>query len=140
MLCSFGDIPQKLGHALRFITERRVHFSTMRILNLQFVAERPHPVWMTDITYIATDEGWLYLARVEDLYSRQIVGWAMSERMTQDLVLQAFDQAADRRAAPFRLREPVRGPSLSRPPGGADDSQHEPERELLGQCLYRILA
>lgn len=70
------------------------------LLNRQFVAERPHQVWMTDITYIATDEGWLYLASVEDLYSRQIVGWAMSERMTQDLVLQAFDQAVARYRPP----------------------------------------
>ena len=95
------------------------------LLNRHFVAERSHQVWMTDITSIETDEGWLCLASVEDLYSRQIVGWAMSERMTQDLVLHAFDHAVAR---------------YQPPAGGADDGQHEPERELLGQCLYRILA
>ena len=53
---------------------RHAHPVAENVLNRQFVAERPHQVWMTDITYIATDEGWLYLASVEDLYSRQIVG------------------------------------------------------------------
>nr|WP_278244827.1 IS3 family transposase [Sulfobacillus thermosulfidooxidans] len=79
---------------------RHAHPVADNVLNRQFVATRPHQVWMTDITYIATDEGWLYLASVEDLYSRQIVGWAMSERMTQTLVLQAFDQAVARYQPP----------------------------------------
>jgi putative transposase len=79
---------------------RHAHPVSDNILNRQFVAERPHQVWMTDITYVATDEGWLYLASVEDLYSRQIVGWAMGDRMTQDLVIQAFDQAVARYRPP----------------------------------------
>lgn len=79
---------------------RHQHPVAENLLNRQFVAERPHQVWMTDITYIATDEGWLYLARVEDLYSRPIVGWAMGDRMTQDLVLRALDQAAARHQPP----------------------------------------
>jgi putative transposase len=79
---------------------RHAHPVADNILNRPCVAERPHPVWMTDITYIATDEGWLYWASVEDLYSRQIVGWAMGDRITQDLVLQAFDQAVARYRPP----------------------------------------
>lgn len=51
---------------------------------------------MTDITYVATAEGWLYLASVLDLYSRKIVGWHMSNRMTKELVLQALKQAHGR--------------------------------------------
>ena len=58
---------------------------------------------MADITYIATDEGWLYLATLEDLYSRQIVGWAMGRRMTQDLVLRALDRAVHRHHPPAGL-------------------------------------
>ncbi len=50
----------------------------------QFTATQPHATWMADITYIATDEGWLYLASLEDLATRQIVGWALDARMTQD--------------------------------------------------------
>lgn len=66
------------------------------ILAQQFVATRPHQVWMGDITYIPTDEGWLYLASLEDLYTRKIVGWADGARMTQDLTLAALNQAVGR--------------------------------------------
>jgi len=55
-------------------------------LEQNFSTERPDQVWTADITYIATGEGWLYLAMVLDLHTRQIVGWAMRERMTEDLV------------------------------------------------------
>ena len=79
---------------------RHRHPVADNVLNRKFAAERPHQVWMTDITYVWTDEGWLYLASVEDLFSRQIVGWAMSARMTQDLVIQAFDQAVARYQPP----------------------------------------
>lgn len=82
---------------------RHTHPVAENRLNQQFTAERPHQVWMTDITYLATDEGWLYLASVEDLYSRQIVGWAMGERMTQDLVIQALDQAVARYQPPEQV-------------------------------------
>ena len=60
-------------------------------LGQHFVAERPDRVWLTDVTYLWTDEGWLYLACVLDLYSRLIVGWAMSERNDRHLVLAALD-------------------------------------------------
>src|SRR5947207_14255153 len=63
---------------------------------------RPNEVWTADITYLDTGEGWLYLAVVLDLYTRQLVGWAMRERMTQDLVIDAL------RMAWFR-RRPSRG-------------------------------
>src|SRR3954462_2176772 len=52
------------------------------LLNRDFQPERPDLVWTGDITYIATQEGWLYLAVVIDLFSRQVVGWAMGKRMT----------------------------------------------------------
>jgi putative transposase len=60
------------------------------VLNRDFTPGAPNKVWVTDITYIRTYEGWLYLAAVMDLYSRQIVGWATRARMTSDLVLQAL--------------------------------------------------
>jgi transposase InsO family protein len=50
-------------------------------LNQNFVAQRPDQIWTADITYLGTGEGWLYLAVVLDLYTRQIVGWAMRERV-----------------------------------------------------------
>jgi putative transposase len=66
-------------------------------LEQNFVTEHPDQVWTTDITYLATADGWLYLAIVLDLYTRQIVGWAMRERMTKDLVIDALRMAWFRR-------------------------------------------
>ncbi len=56
----------------------------------EFQRNTPNQVWVSDITYIPTDEGWLYLATTLDLYSRRIVGWSMRERMTSDLVIDAL--------------------------------------------------
>lgn len=66
------------------------------VLDQDFSASKPNTKWVTDITYIPTLEGWLYLASVMDLYSRKIIGWHMSERMTKELVLQALKQAHGR--------------------------------------------
>ena len=67
------------------------------VLERDFDAERPDQKWLTDITYINTQEGWLYLAAVLDLYSRRIVGWAMSSRMTSELTQQALRMAIEQR-------------------------------------------
>jgi len=60
------------------------------LLNQNFYSEAPNQAWVGDITYIPTAEGWLYLATVIDLFSRMVVGWAVSERMTTDLIEKAF--------------------------------------------------
>lgn len=70
------------------------------LLQQDFSATAPNQKWVGDITYLWTDEGWLYLAVVIDLYSRLVVGWAMSERMTADLVCQALHTALWRRRMP----------------------------------------
>jgi len=67
------------------------------LLNQDFKAEKPNTVWASDITYVPTIEGWLYLAVILDLYSRQVVGWAMSDRLTSDFVIKALYQAIGRR-------------------------------------------
>jgi transposase InsO family protein len=67
------------------------------ILERRFVATEPNQAWVSDITYIDTQEGWLYLAVFIDLYSRMVVGWSMCERMTADLVVNAFRMGAARR-------------------------------------------
>lgn len=72
------------------------------VLQQDFSAEMPNQRWVADITYVATAEGWLYVAAVLDLFSRRIVGLAMSERMTVDLALNALNQAVIH-------REPVEG-------------------------------
>ena len=66
-------------------------------LDRQFATDRPNAAWVTDITFIRTYEGWLYLAIVLDLYSRKVVGWSMDSRMQSDLVLQALLMAVWRR-------------------------------------------
>jgi transposase InsO family protein len=63
----------------------------------------PNQLWVADITYIETQEGWLYLAAILDLYSRKIVGWAMSQRIDTPLVLQALAMARLHRCPPARL-------------------------------------
>lgn len=67
------------------------------VLNREFAPNAPNEVWATDITYIQTYEGWLLLAAVMDLSSRQIVGWSMQPTMTSDMVLQALLAAVWRR-------------------------------------------
>ena len=67
------------------------------ILNRQFCVAEPNRVWLSDITYIPTDEGWLYLAGVLDLCSRTAVGWSMSESLEKGLVVDALRMAHWRR-------------------------------------------
>jgi putative transposase len=69
----------------------------------QFYAQRPNTVWLTDITYVPTGEGWLYVAAVMDLATRKIVGLAMREDLTEQLVIEAFEQAIQRQRPPFGL-------------------------------------
>lgn len=66
-------------------------------LEQDFTAPAPNRVWVSDITYIWTAEGWLYLAAVLDLHARSVVGWAMADRMTRDLVMSALVMAVGRR-------------------------------------------
>jgi len=63
------------------------------LLERQFSVDQPNAAWVGDITYITTEEGWLYLATWIDLCSRKIVGWSMAPRMTADIVVDAFRMA-----------------------------------------------
>lgn len=63
------------------------------LLEQDFAVDKPNKVWVSDISYIWTHEGWLYLAIVLDLFSRQIVGWSMDRYMTKELVINAFNMA-----------------------------------------------
>jgi putative transposase len=66
-------------------------------LNQQFDQPDPDRVWVSDITYVPTDEGWLYLAAVLDLCSRKIVGWSMADHLEASLVIEAVEMALARR-------------------------------------------
>lgn len=67
------------------------------LLNRNFSAAAPNQVWLTDITYVETGQGWLYLAAVMDLYSRRIVGWAMDDHLRTELPLAALNMAISTR-------------------------------------------
>jgi putative transposase len=70
------------------------------LLNREFTADRPNQKWVSDITYVFTDEGWLYVASILDLYGREVVGWSMGARMTKSLVIDCLKQANIRRNNP----------------------------------------
>jgi putative transposase len=67
------------------------------VLSRDFDPEGPNEAWVADITYVPTREGWLYLAVVEDLYSRKVVGWSMADNMESRLVVDALEMAVKRR-------------------------------------------
>jgi putative transposase len=70
------------------------------LIEQDFSAQAPNQKWTSDISYVWTDQGWLYLAVIMDLYSRAIVGWSMNRRMTQQLVCDALSMALFRRGFP----------------------------------------
>ena len=82
---------------------RHPHPVAPDLLHRAFTPEGPNRVWASDITYIRTLEGWLYLAVVMDLYSRGIVGWSMAERLTSPLVRDASQMALRQRRPPAGL-------------------------------------
>jgi putative transposase len=80
------------------------------LLEQDFTTAAPNQVWVSDITYIPTDEGWLFLAGTIDLFSRKVVGWAMDRRMDTGLILKALDMAIkDRAPAPGLIHHSDRG-------------------------------
>src|SRR5205085_8520009 len=80
------------------------------LLNRNFSAAAPNRIWLTDITYVETDQGWLYLAAVMDLYSRRIVGWAMDDHLRTELPLAALNMAiSTRRPGANLIHHPDRG-------------------------------
>lgn len=93
-----AGIQGKQAKLFRSTTQRNPeHPVAPNLLQRDFTADRPDQIWLADITYIPTQEGWLYLAAVMDLCSRRIVGWAMDKRMTEDLTLSALQMALDTR-------------------------------------------
>jgi putative transposase len=73
------------------------------LLNREFKAQAPNSKWGSDTTYVWTTEGWLYVAVILDLFSRLVVGWAMSQHNDEPLVRQALEMAASRREPPTEM-------------------------------------
>lgn len=80
------------------------------LVDRAFAADRPDRLWVADITYLRTWEGWLYLAAVQDVFSRRIVGWSMADHMRTELVLDALGMALEhRRPAPGLIHHSDQG-------------------------------
>jgi transposase InsO family protein len=98
-LMSANGISAKRKRKFVATTDSKHNFPVAEnILNREFEVDEPNKVWVSDITYIPTDEGWLYMAGVLDLCSRTLVGWSMSERVDRTLVMDALRLANARRA------------------------------------------
>jgi putative transposase len=116
-VCRIKRIRKKLG--IRCKQKRRFKATTNsrhklptapNLLGRQFKVSRPNAVWLSDITYVPTDEGWLYLAGHKDIFSGGIVGYAMGERLTRNLVSESLLRAiAARRPAPGLIHHSDRG-------------------------------
>jgi len=99
-ICRIKRIRKKLG--IRCKQKRKFKITTHskhklpvaeNLLEQQFKVSQPNKVWLSDITYVPTDEGWLYLAGHKDLFNSEIVGYAMGERLTRNLVSQSLLKA-----------------------------------------------
>ena len=88
---------------VRTTNSHHPHPIAPNLLDRQFSVSVPNQVWVSDITYISTDEGFLYLASTLDLYSRKVIGWAMGEIMPSALVESALQMAIDMRSPPSGL-------------------------------------
>lgn len=93
------------------------------LLDRDFTATRPNQKWVTDITYLPTAAGWVYLAAVLDLFSRKVVGWAMSDSLSTPLVSEALRQAIE-------SRRPQRGELLHHSDRGSQYTSDEYQRTL----------
>jgi putative transposase len=89
--------------APRTTDSRHGHPVAPNPLGRRFAAERPDAVWLADISYLPTGEGWLYLAAVEDMATREIVGWSMADHLRADLACDALLMAIRRRQPPRGL-------------------------------------
>ena len=102
------------------------------IIEQDFTAKEPNTKWVTDITYIKTSEGWLYLAAVMDLHSRRIVGWAMQKSMTTALVLSALDMA-------IHQRKP-QGPLIHHSDRGSQYASYEYKNKLFDAAFIQSMS
>jgi len=118
--CSKNRVARLMKHhEIRATTHRRYRVTTDsnhqhpvadNRLNQNFLVECSNQVWVSDITYIPTQEGWLYLATILDLFSRKVVGWATSHSLSHDLVCMALQRAMqNRKAGPGLILHSDRG-------------------------------
>ena len=106
--CSVNTVAKIMkGLGIQAISHRKFRVSTTdsnhdfpvapNVVDRDFTASKSNAIWLADITYVPTREGWLYLAAVEDLYSRRVVGWSMGTTMESRLVVDALEMAVKQR-------------------------------------------
>jgi len=98
-LMNKAQIIPKAIRRFRVTTDSRRTKASPNLLEREFQADRPNACWLSDITFIPTREGWLYLAAILDLYSRAIVGWGMSKSLDTRLAMDALNMAISRRGS-----------------------------------------
>ena len=99
-----NDIQAKHKRRFKVTTDSKHKLAIApNLLNRNFTPTAPNQVWTSDITYLWTDEGWLYLAITMDLFNREVVGWSLKPRMTADIVMDALTMAWFRRKPPAGL-------------------------------------
>lgn len=100
-----ADLQSRQRRRFRVVTtdSKRAHPVAPNVLARDFAATAPNQKWLADLTYVPTAEGWLYLALILDLFSRKLVGWAMSDSMPQELTLAALQMALGWRDPPDGL-------------------------------------
>jgi transposase InsO family protein len=108
------------------------------LLGRRFAAERPDAVWLADLSYLPTDEGWLYLAAIEDLATREIVGWSMADHLRSGLCVDALVMALQRRRPePGLMHHSDRGGQYAAEPYRRVLERHGIEQSMSrrGNCL-----
>lgn len=122
-----AQIMPKAIRRFRVTTDSRNTKASPNLLDRVFQADRPNACWLSDITFIPTREGWLYLAAILDVYSRAIVGWGMSRSLDCQLAMDALNMAISRRGS---------GPALLHSDQGSTYAAAE-YRALLGRHTIR---
>jgi putative transposase len=97
-----GILPKAIRR-FRVTTDSRKTKASPNLINRDFTSDHPNDLWLSDITYIPTRQGWLYLAAVLDAYSRALVGWAMSRTLDTKLAMDALNMAIAHRGPPLTL-------------------------------------
>ena len=113
------------------------------LLERNFTAEAPDRVWVGDITYVWTVEGWMYLAVLIDVYSRRVVGWAMRPYLSRELAIEALRRALElRQPPPGLIQHTDRGSqyAISRLPSHCSTRGIRPSMSRRGNCLDNAMA
>ena len=112
------------------------------LVQRQFTATEPDQIWVADITYVPTWQGWMYLAAVEDMWSRRIVGWAMADHMRTELVESALGMAIETRQPDGVIHHSDQGSQYTSVAFGLTCHQHDvvPSMGSVGDCYDNAMA